>query len=135
MAKYVGKIFKASNDKLHIRGNGAHYVHVKWYNPFTRKFKCKVLTSLDKKKSIPITQRDKAFVGKIVTKLSGDDFVVFSKSEYDKIRKGEVEPIPVSQTENLDNWTGYSSEVYLMRKDLKQTSKTKRIKINKKPWY
>ena len=135
MAKYVGKIFKVSNNKLNIRNGGVHFVHVKWYNPFTRKFKCKVITSLDKKKTIPANKRGKAFAGKIVTKIKNDDFVVFSKSEYDKIRTGEVEPIPVTQTENLDNWSGYSSEVYLSRQDLKVTERSKRMKINKKPWY
>ena len=47
MAKFVGKIFKVSNNKIGIRNDGAHNVHVVWYNPFKRKFRCKVITSLE----------------------------------------------------------------------------------------
>ena len=47
MAKYVGKIFKVNNQKLNIRGKGYHFVHVKWFNPVTRKFRCRVITSLE----------------------------------------------------------------------------------------
>lgn len=135
MAKYVGKIFKASNEKLNIRWAGSHYVHVKWYNPFTRKFKCKIITSLEKNQSVPPSKRSAFFAGKIASKTKNGDFTVFSKSEYDKLRKGLVEPIPIGQTKNFDNWSGYYSDVYLSRKDLKSTTKTKKMKINKKPWY
>ena len=47
MAKYVGKVFRVDNKTLKLKGRSAHYVHVKWYNPFTRMFKCRVLTSLE----------------------------------------------------------------------------------------
>ena len=47
MPKYVGKIFKVDNRTLKLKGSSTHYVHVKLYNPFTRKFKCRIVTSLE----------------------------------------------------------------------------------------
>ena len=58
MAKYVGKIFRVNNKTLRIKGSGSHFVHVKWYNPFTHKFRCYVITSLEEKKVLSPGERN-----------------------------------------------------------------------------
>ena len=50
MAKYVGKIFKISDNKLGIHGTGAHMVKITWYNPIKRIFYGRVITSLEERK-------------------------------------------------------------------------------------
>lgn len=58
MAKFVGKIFRIPDRYLkNILGNGAHFVHVTWYNPKNHKFRCKVITSLEEISSVPKSER------------------------------------------------------------------------------
>lgn len=106
MAKYVGKIFKVDNAKLKIRGNEAHYVHVKWYNPLTKRFKCKVITSLENKHVIK--DGNKRILG-TTPYIQADNGVynIFDKKKYKKLRNGDIVPIPVSKARGFDIWTGY----------------------------
>jgi len=85
MAKYVGKIFRVSNKALKIKGKGTHYVHVKWYNPFTRKFRCKVITSLEEEKKLTNRNREILKTSPF-HKKSEKVFTVFSRNKYEKLR-------------------------------------------------
>ena len=38
MAKHVGKIFKVNNKDSNIKGNGSHFVEVKWFNSRFNKY-------------------------------------------------------------------------------------------------
>ena len=106
MAKYVGKIFKVDNAKLKIHGKEAHYVHVKWYNPFTKRFKCKVITSLENRHFIQ--DGNKRILGTApFTQSSEGYYNIFNKKKYERLRKGDIVPIPVSKTKGFNVWTGY----------------------------
>ena len=108
MAKYVGKIFRVNNAILNIRRRGSHYVHVKWYNPITHKFRCKVITSLEDKKVL--SDKEKRILSSTpYYKEKDNTYNLFSKRKYAKLRNGEIEPIPVKKTKGFDVWSGYSS--------------------------
>lgn len=106
MAKYVGKIFRVSNKALKIKGKGTHYVHVKWYNPFTRKFRCKVITSLEDEKKLTNKKRDILKTSPF-HKKSEQIFAVFSRNKYEKLRSGKITPIPAGKTKGFKVWSGY----------------------------
>ena len=118
MAKYVGKIFRVNNTLLKIKRNGTHYVHVKWYNPFTRKFRCKIITSLEKQTKID--SNNKRLLGR--TPFHKENDVVYSlflKNKYSKVRNGEIEPIPVTKMEGFSVWSAYSGSRDLSVRALK----------------
>ena len=96
MAKYVGKIFEVSNSALGLRGNGTHKVHVKWYNPFKRVFRCKVLTSLEDKTKDLSTIKNSRKTNTYITKRDGE-FYLFDKGKYERLRNGQIMPIPMSK--------------------------------------
>ena len=107
MAKYVGKIFRVNNTALHIKRRGTHYVHVKWYNPFTRKFRCKVITSLEDKKTL--SDKEKRVLSSTPYHKEKDNtYNLFSKRKYTKLRNGEIQPIPIQKTKGFAVWSGYS---------------------------
>ena len=108
MAKYVGKVFKVDDKKLKIRGNGAHYVYVKWYNPFTRKFRCRVITSLENRKVIPERERHSVLSSNSYYPVDNNTYNIFSRHKYIKLRSGIIEPIPVNKMKGFDLWSGYS---------------------------
>lgn len=105
MAKYVGKIFKVNDKDLKIRGNGSHFIHVTWYNPFKRKFRCKVITSLEDKKVLEGKQIKSSRLTPHVKR--GNIFNLFKKKKYNKLRNGHIQPIPITKTEGFDVWSGY----------------------------
>ena len=106
MAKYVGKIFKVNNAALKIKRNGAHYVHVTWFNPFTKRFRCKVITSLEDK--FDLKDKNKRILGAgPFHKVSDDIYCVFSKGKYERLRAGKISPISVSKTKGFNIWIGY----------------------------
>ena len=106
MAKYVGKIFKVNNTALNIKRHGTHYVHVKWYNPFTRKFRCKVITSLEKEQKLSVEERRVLQTTPFLKKEEGT-YLLFSKNKYNKLRNGKIVPIPATKTEGFGVWSGY----------------------------
>lgn len=121
MAKFVGKIFKVSNNKLGLRNNGAHNVHVVWYNPFKRKFRCKVITSLESEKELNGKQLKELKTTPYVKKRGSKNiFRLFKCNKYAKIRKGVIEPIPESKLQGFDVWSGYQNTVELTLSELKQ---------------
>ena len=128
MAKYVGHIFKVNNAALGIKRSGSHYVHVKWFNPFSRKFWCKIITSLEERKSLDQIKASKK--AKICLKGGGDDFYIFAERKYAKLRNGEIVPIPVDKTEGFSVWSGYYGSRYLARSKLKGNRKL-HMKIKK----
>ena len=117
MAKYVGKIFKVDNTKLKIHGKEAHYVHVKWYNPFTRMFKCRIVTSLEKREFLGDNKR--ALGSTPYHKNEDGSYSFFEKQKYSKIRSGKIEPISVSKTKGFNYWHGYEGTRYLHARHLK----------------
>ena len=100
MAKYVGKIFQVANRHLGIKKQGCHYVHVTWYNPFSRKFRCKVITSLEDKHVLSKTERK--ILGTTPFYLSDRTYYLFRKKLYPDIREGNITPIPVPKTEGFE---------------------------------
>ena len=112
MAKYVGKIFKVNNAALKIKRNGAHYVHVQWFNPFTKRFRCKIITTLEDKREL--RGDDKRVLGKGPFHYeNGDVYSVFSKGKYERLRNGDIVPIPISKTKGFGVWTGYEHTRYI----------------------
>ena len=132
MAKFIGKIFKVPNSKLGIRTSGAHNVHVVWYNPFKRKFRCKVLTSLEKEKELSGKEYNELkrtpYVKKRGTKST---FSLFKLNKYAKVRNGTLTPIPVTKTSGLPLWSAYSETVELGVNDLKKSKAQPHVKIKK----
>lgn len=118
MAKYVGKIFRVSNKALKIKGKGTHYVHVKWYNPFTRKFRCNVITSLEDKRDLPKEKRHNLHV---MTFHKEDErtYHLFSRDKYEDLRNGQIVPIPVHKSKGFKVWSGYKETRDLTAKALK----------------
>ena len=118
MAKYVGKIFRINNSKLKIRGNDVHYIHVKWFNPFSRKFKCRVITSLEDMKHK--TTVNKSYLEKVYSSYNNEreSFCILNKKKYKKLRNGYIEPIPLDRCVNFDVWAGFTKTVNLSRSDL-----------------
>ena len=107
MAKYVGKIFKVDDKKLKIHGNGIHYVHVKWYNPFTRKFRCHVITSLEDQITIPAMERHKVLSSNAYHQIDKNTFNIFNRGKYRKLRNGDIEPIPAKKAKGFRVWSGF----------------------------
>ena len=106
MSKYVGKIFRVNNTALNIKRRGTHYVHVTWYNPFTRKFHCKVITSLEDKKIL--TEDEKRVLSSTpYYKETDNTYNLFSKRKYSKLRNGDIQPIPIQKTKGFEVWSGY----------------------------
>lgn len=131
MAKYVGKVFRIPNSRLGIRNNGTHYVHVTWYNPFKRKFRCKTITSLETEKTLEGKQYKELRRTPYIKKQGSKNvFRLFKREKYPRIRDGRLTPIPVSKTNGLPLWSAYSSTVELNLSDLKKVKKTD-IKISK----
>ena len=106
MAKYVGKIFKVNNAALKVKRNGSHYVHVKWYNPFTRRFRCKVITSLETRKTL-LGKEKRVLGSSLFHRESDDEYSIFNKKKYERLRKGHITPIPISKTKGFGVWSGY----------------------------
>ena len=130
MAKFVGKIFKVPNNKLGIHSSGAHYIQVAWYNPFKRKFRCKVLTSLEDKKELigrQIKQTEKTAYAK------GDDntFYLFKKRKYRLLREGKIQPVPVQNLQGFEVWSGYMDSRDLHISVLKKSKVQNGMKIKK----
>ena len=129
MAKYVGKVFSVPNNKLGVRRSGTHYVHVKWYNPFKKLFFCRIMTSLEKKKtSEELTTDDKK---KRIIRKRRDFYHVFEEQKFDRLRNGDITPIPVGKIEGSDVWSGYENSVYLKRSVLSPKSRRTSIRIKK----
>lgn len=132
MAKYVGKVFKVSNNKLGIRNSGAHNVHVTWYNPLKRKFRCKVITSLESEETLVGKQRKKLNRTPYVKKPgTDDDYYLFKRGKYRSIRNGNLTPIPITKVDGLSHWSAYSDTVELTINDLKKSKEQSDIKIRK----
>ena len=129
MAKYVGKIFKVNNTALHIKRRGTHYVHVKWYNPFTRQFRCNVITSLEDKKVLSDNEK-KILSTTPYHKEKDDMYNLFSKRKYTKLRNGEIKPIPVQKTKGFDVWSGYQ-EMRDVHINVLKGNEQKHLKIEK----
>ncbi len=129
MAKYVGKIFKVNDKDLKIRGNGSHFVHVTWYNPFKRRFRCKVITSLEDIKTLEGKQIKNSRLTPHVKR--GNIFNLFKKKKYNKLRSGVIQPIPIDKTIGFDVWSGYDETRDLELKVMKN-AKLQEDKIIKK---
>ncbi len=129
MAKYVGKIFRVNNKELNIKGNGSHFVEVKWFNPFTRKFNCRVITSLE-------DVHEKSNIDKDVLKYTCRYFnkktqkhCVLNNNKYRKMRFGVITPIPFNKTENFDVWSAYDKNIVLHKSKLKNLTNKKIRKV------
>lgn len=125
MAKYVGKIFKVNNKDLNIKGNGSHFVEVKWFNPFNKKFKCNVITSLE-------DEYPKSNINKDVLRYNCRYFnketqkhCVLNNDKYRKMRFGVIKPIPFNKTENFNVWSAYAESVTLHKSKLKYLTNKK----------
>ena len=78
MARYVGKVLSVPNNGLGLRRSGTHYVHVRWYNPFKKSFWCRIMTSLEQKKTskeLTTTTRKSAL------SENAETFITFLKSK------------------------------------------------------
>ena len=107
MAKYVGKVFKIPDRQLGIRGNGAHMVKITWFNPFKKLFHGRVITSLEERKFLK--KEDKKYLHlQNYHKESEDVFLIMKRSKYEKLRNGNIVPIPVTKVNGLSVWSGYS---------------------------
>ena len=130
MAKFVGKIFKVSNKDLGLRNNGVHYVHIAWYNPFKRKFHCKVLTSLEEKKEL-VGREIKQAQKTAYAKGDGNTFYLFKKHKYKLLREGKIQPIPAQNLEGFSVWSGYMENRDLHINILKKSKVQSKMKIKK----
>lgn len=130
MAKFIGKIFKFDNKTLKIRNDGSHYVHVKGFNPFTRKYYCRVITSLEHK--VTVGKSDRKLMKKIPSyHISGNDYYVMTRQKYKQMRQGKITPIPMSKTVGFSKWSGYSEKRYLHYKHFRG-KKPKNMYIKRK---
>ncbi|MBE6645963.1 MAG: hypothetical protein E7612_11445 [Ruminococcaceae bacterium] len=116
MAKYVGKIFRIDNRTLKLKGASTHYVHVKWYNPFTRLFRCRVVTSLENR--IFLGENKRTLGSTPYHKNEDQSYSLFEKQN-SKLRSGKIEPIPISKAKGFDSWHGYEGTRYLHARHLK----------------
>ena len=117
VAKYVGKVFRVDNKTLKLKGSAMHYVHVIWYNPFTRRFKCRIITSLENRKFLG---ENKRVLGSTPYHKNEDgSYSFFEKQKYSKIRDGKIEPISVKKSTGFDTWHGYEGTRYLHVRNLK----------------
>ena len=107
MAKYVGKIFKVNDKNLKIHGNSSHFVYVKWYNPFTRKFRCRVITSLEEQKFIPEQDRHGVLSSNSYYQVNKNTYNIFNRHKYRKLRSGDIEPIPMKKAKGFKVWSGF----------------------------
>lgn len=125
MAKYVGKIFKIPNSVLKIKGTDIHYVQVKWYNPFTKKFKCNIITSLEDK--VKLNEENKIGLHNSIGYYDkrSNTFSFFDKKKYLKMRNGDITPIPINKLVGFPVWSGFSGSLYLNINDLKGNQKNK----------
>ena len=115
---------------MKIKRNGAHYVHIQWFNPFTKRFRCKIITTLEDK--VELKGDDKRILGKgPFHKEIGDIYSVFAKNKYERLRKGQITPIPVSKTEGFGVWIGYEESKDLHISVLKGREQ-KNLRIKKK---
>ena len=140
MAKFVGKIFKVSNNKLGVRNDGAHNVHVVWYNPFKHNYEWlefrrvlfRSITSLESEKELNGKElkqlKTTPYVKKRGTK---NTFQLFKRNKYAKVRKGEIVPIPESKLQGFAVWSGYQNTVELSLDDLKKAKAQNDKKILK----
>jgi len=132
MAKYVGKIFKISNKDLNIRGVGAHNVHVQWYNPFKRVFRCRVITSLETSKELDGKLKKELDNTAYYYDKKNNVYHLFRKKRYLKLRSGVIEPIPMEQTKGFEHWSGYYGAQDLNINTLKKGKAQKGMEIIKK---
>lgn len=129
MAKYVGKIFRVSNTKLGLRGNSTHYVYVQWYDMKNKDFKCRVISSLEREKKFSKNDPERAILGKsIFHRSSEDSFCIFKKQNYEMLRDGDIEPIPMRKLENATHWFGFTKSLRLNKEDLKYENKEMKYK-------
>ena len=131
MAKYVGKIFKANNKDLGLRGLETHYIKVKWYNPKKKKFLCRVVTSLETKYDNLESLRNSKLKNKTVIK-DAEKYYVLDISKYKKIRKGIITPIPIKDTKGFNVWSGYYNSRYITLDELKNLEKKPNMYIKNK---
>ena len=129
MAKYVGKVFKLPDRKLGIKGNGAHMVKITWYNPFKRVFHGRVITSLENRETISESEKKNLHL-RTFHKESDSTYLFMNRSKYEKLRNGQIIPIPVHKASGLSVWSGYSGNRKIHIKTLKG-QKALNIKIKK----
>ena len=131
MAKYVGNIFKLPNSITKVQGKGNHFVHVTWFNPKTKLFRCRIITSLEEKRTLGDIVAEGINTKKYPhQKGKGNIFYVFDKSKYRRIREGKIVPIPMSQTKGFDYFHGYEGTIDLHFSVLKKHKVTS-LKIKK----
>ena len=130
MAKYVGRIFEVSNRALNLRGNGTHKVHVQSYNPFSRKFRCKVITSLEDK-TMDLSKIEKSRRNNTFITVRGNEYFLFDNKKYDRLRNGEIVPIPMSRTDGFELWSGYESAQDLSLQILRKSKLKSNYRIRK----
>ena len=118
MAKYVGRIFQVSNRTLNIKGQGTHFVNVTWYNPKTKTFRCKIITSLETEQKLVTTEQKKNLHLRAHLKKGYDTYYFLDKNAYHKLRNGEVQPIPIQKMQGFNLWGGYSSTIELKKSQL-----------------
>ena len=126
MAKYVGKVVQLPNSILKLQGSGTHYVHVKWFDPKSKLFHCKVITSLEER---VVFSKGKKKMGKSpYFREKGSPVVnVFLRGKYEEVRKGLIDPIPIGKTSGFDGWVGYFESRQLTLHTLRKARlKTKR---------
>lgn len=124
MAKFVGKIFRIPDRYLkNIRGNGAHFVHVTWYNPKNHKFRCKVITSLEEINTVPKSERGR-HKGKTYAVYDDNHLAFFKYRKYSDLRNGDIQPIPVNKTKGFKVWSGYQGATELTLSEICKGKKT-----------
>ena len=62
----------------------------------------------------------------------GEEFYLFDKGKYERLRKGEIVPIPMSKTKGFVFWSGYEHTKNLRLKTLKASQYIKGCTIKHK---
>lgn len=105
MAKYVGKIVRINNKTLRIREDGVHFVHIQWFNPVTKKFYCRVLTSLEHVLDANPNPSDGEPM--IAGKSKKYKFYTINPRKYSQLINGKFQIIPLRKTRGFDLWGAY----------------------------
>lgn len=121
MAKYVGKIFKVDNKKLGLRKSRTHFVYVQWFDPKNKNFKCRVISSLETERYFEKDDPHRFEInGSLHHKNDENSFCFFKDDHYERLRNGDIEPIPMGDLENATHWYGFTKTVTLDKNDFKR---------------
>ena len=132
MAKYVGKIFNVKNSILGIRRRKTHNCLVEWFNPKTKKFRCRIITSLEDQVSLENEVKESILSSTPYHKVDENVFNLFKLKKYNKLRDGKITPIPQSQLLGTTIFHGFEKTVDLSLSQLRKSKLNKQLNFNKK---